>query len=163
MIGGLNPAQVRDLIVRPSLRKLGLPGGEPVEKLIMGTGAHESDGFRELKQVGGGPALSLWQIEPATALDAIARLPVAVRLALETLRIGPMSFIDQLPGNLYLGAGLCRAIYFLKPFRLGELGAAEPEKLARVWKVYWNTLEGAGTEAEFLGHYQAMVAPLYPS
>ena len=42
------------------------------ENLIMGTAAQES-GFTYIKQLGGGPALGMFQVEPATAEDILFR------------------------------------------------------------------------------------------
>jgi len=157
---GLDPRQLRDLVVRPALASLGLPGGEVAERLVMGTAAHESDGLRFIHQLGQGPALSLWQIEPATAKDALARAaaPLCARI---TGFVPPAStVIDDLPGNLYLGAAFCRLVYYMKPFKMPARATAE--ELAAAWKKHWNTDRGAGTPEQFLRHYRELVAPLYP-
>lgn len=162
----MDPRQLRDCIVRPTLVALGLPGGEVAERLVMGTAAHESGGFRYIRQVGGGPALSLWQIEPATAEDAWDRCGEARRNALENLGVGypvRLEWEDVLPGNLYLGAALCRLIYYLKPFTMSGRSSksATPEDLAAIWKRWWNTEEGAGHPEQFVQAYRAYVYPLY--
>jgi hypothetical protein len=160
--------QLRDLIVRPVLAYLGLPGGTVAERLVLGTAAHES-GYRYVKQVGGGPALSLWQIEPATARDALGRVPEEILEKLHALAIflpklsgdNPAEqIIGELPGNLYLGPAMARAIYFLKPFEMPEKATAED--LAALWKQHWNTPRGAGRPEQFVDAYQNLIAPLYP-
>jgi hypothetical protein len=160
-VSGLNPRQLRDFVVRPALAALGLPGGEPAERLVMGTGAQESAGFQYIHQLGKGPALSLWQIEPETAKDAMDR--VSGDLFRRLIRYGPgtISVLECLPGNLYLGASLCRLVYYLKPFRLEALGNGEPEALARVWKRYYNSPAGAGTEAQFLVNWDRYCREVY--
>ena len=56
--------QFREEVVRPVLQDLKMYS--PVaENLIMGTAAQES-GFTYIKQLGGGPALGMFQVEPAT-------------------------------------------------------------------------------------------------
>lgn len=171
-MSGLDPRQLRDLIVRPALQALALPGDERIEKLVMGTAAHESEGFRLIKQVGGGPALSPWQIEPGTLRYTIATASEALRMKLLAFTaVTPWSspgsplaeqILDQLPGNLYLGAACCRAIYYYKPFKLEELGAGEPEKAAKVWKRVWNSPAGKGTEGAFLANWRRYLSDLYP-
>ena len=63
------PLNVRDLrveVIRPALRALDL-WSPAAEDLVLGTAAQES-GLAYLRQIGGGPALGLWQIEPATQI-----------------------------------------------------------------------------------------------
>lgn len=166
-MAGLDPLQLRDYVVRPALATLGLLGGEPIERLVMGTAAHESDGFRYIHQLGKGPALSPWQIEPATATDAVERCTEKTQLVLRGLGLPSPHSEDWLewgkflPGNLYLSAAMCRLIYYYKPFRIEELGKGEPENLARIWKRCWNTVAGAGTEAQFLANWRRYLGDLY--
>ena len=58
----------RHYVVRPTLGLLGLQAGS-AEDLIMGTAAVESHMGTYLKQVGGGPALGVMQMEPETHDD----------------------------------------------------------------------------------------------
>ena len=46
-----------------------LPSGDEVVKQMFFTAVVESGGGRWDKQIGGGPAVSYWQIEPVTAED----------------------------------------------------------------------------------------------
>tara|TARA_R100000664_G_scaffold27307_1_gene37899 strand:+ start:6480 stop:6989 length:510 start_codon:yes stop_codon:yes gene_type:complete len=66
----INPRQLHDLIVKPTLSQIGLdqPGAS---QLLMGTYLHESTvgGDTCVKQLGGGPALGIYQMEPATHND----------------------------------------------------------------------------------------------
>ena len=59
--------QMRSMVIRPSLKKLGLHSTS-AEELVPGTVIIES-GLTYLKQHGDGPALGLWQIEPPTHED----------------------------------------------------------------------------------------------
>lgn len=164
-MSGLDARQLRDLCVRPALAALGLPGGLPMEKLVMGTAAHESDGFRYIHQLGKGPALSLWQVEPATARDALDRAPlrqVAIMTELAGGTAYPGGIISQLPGNLYLGAAMCRLVYYLKPFKAADLYNGETGALAVIWKRWYNSPLGAGTEGKFIENWQRYCAEIYP-
>lgn len=162
--GGLDPRQLRDYVVQPALEKLGLPGGLNAEMLVIGTAAQES-GFRYLHQIGKGPALSLWQIEPATARDALARGPAGCldRLcsAFNWKLVTPESLDRQLPGNLLLAAAMCRLIYYLKPFKLPiDNTPMTVAKLAHIWKLHYNTPLGAGTEAQFIANWQKYIGSI---
>lgn len=170
---GLDPKQLLQHVVRPALQVLGLPGGVLAEKLVLGTAAQEGDGFRYLHQLGKGPALSLWQIEPATAEDALDRAPGGVLLRLSSAAgLGTMSverLLDYLPGNLYLGAAMCRLVYYTKSFRMpaAPTDSDWPNDAATwcaaTWKRYYNTVKGAGTVEQFLEHWRdARLDSLWP-
>jgi len=60
----LDAGQLRMYVVRPVLRVMSA-WSQPAEDLVMGTAAQESR-LTYLRQLGGGPALGLWQMEPAT-------------------------------------------------------------------------------------------------
>jgi len=162
---GIDPRQLLVHVVRPALNSLGLPGGTLAEKLVMGTAAQESR-FQYIHQLGKGPALSLWQIEPVTAMDALRRAPAEALDRLEGMAPGSLPVqgkgtllgpvVEQLHGNLYLGAAMCRLVYYLKPFSISrELAAGdEPGWCAWAWKRYYNTLKGKGTADEFLNWWE---------
>ena len=112
-----------------------------------------------------GAALSLWQIEPATALDAVQRLPAVARSRFQALLPGTSAvesvLLARLPGDLYLGAALCRLVYYLKPFTVPASAAVED--LARIWKQHYNTPQGAGTAEQFLANWRRHgMDELYP-
>lgn len=58
----------RSTIIKPVLAKMGL-GGDAAEELLLGTAVQESMNFRHRKQIGGGPAVGYYQMEPATHDD----------------------------------------------------------------------------------------------
>lgn len=64
----IDPGQLRELIVRPTLQHIGLHSAA-AEDLLIGTAAAESHLGQHIAQVGGGPALGVWQVEPATHSD----------------------------------------------------------------------------------------------
>lgn len=168
---GLDPGQLLHHVVRPALKVLDLPGGVLAEKLVMGTAAQESDGFRYIHQLGKGPGLSLWQIEPATARDTLFRCSRPYWGAVHSLAAarplpkawpetsGIDTVVEQLHGNLYLGAAMCRLVYYMKPFKWPEtgMGTTRPNDAATwcavTWKRYYNTIKGAGTETQFLRNW----------
>jgi len=64
----MHPGQLRGDIVYPTLHYIGL-WSDAAETLILGTIAQESRCGEYVKQVGGGPALGICQMEPATHDD----------------------------------------------------------------------------------------------
>ena len=166
---GLEPRHVLLYVVRPALRTLAVSApaveGDAGERLVMGTGAHESNRFRYLHQLGKGPALGLWQMEPATYADIWGRwLCYRPRLvdALCSLAIrvhNGIPPVEELTHNLRFAAAMCRVHYLRVPVALPAKG--EHLALARYWKDHYNTYLGAGTPEEFLRVYKASVLPLY--
>jgi hypothetical protein len=60
----LNVASIRTQVIYPALNKMGM-WSEAAGELVLGTAIVESN-HTYLKQHGDGPALGLWQVEPAT-------------------------------------------------------------------------------------------------
>jgi hypothetical protein len=165
-VGSLDVAQFRDLIVRPTLGKIGL-ASDAAERLIMGTAAHES-GFHFLAQIGG-PALGLFQIEPATHADLwntfLIGPPKPLAVAVGGLAAHGQPFLwlndahDQLASNLAYATAICRCLYYRISAPLPD--ADDLPGLAAYWKRYYNTPLGAGTPEQFIADYQRLVAPVY--
>lgn len=160
---GLDVRQLRDLVVRPVLRDLDL-WSLGAEALVLGTAAQESQ-FRYLHQMGAGPALGLWQMEPATYRDhwtwinarpAYARvLRATVSAANSTLN--PCPDPREMCWNLAFAAAMCRVHYFWQPFEVPQ--PDDVEGLAHVWKIYYNSILGAGLEGQFIANFRNLVAP----
>ena len=157
--------QVAHLILRPTLHILDLHSLS-AERLMLGTGAHESGGFRYLKQLGGGPALSPWGIEPATARDVIERwmqAPARGRLwALfrTAFEFEPHHSIEaRLLCDLRFACAVARLIYYRVPEPLPS--ADDLEGLASYWKRHYNTALGRGRERDWLSNYRRHVAPAF--
>ena len=149
------PLDVRDLraaVIRPTLMSLDL-WSAAAEDLVLGTAAQES-GLAYLRQIGGGPALGLWQIEPATHDDlwasTLSGRPVT-RLALQRLAAPAPDLHSQLITNLAYGAAVCRLLYWRIAAPLPAAG--DVAGYAAYWKRWYNTPAGAGTEAEFIKHW----------
>lgn len=153
------PQQLLVDVVRPALAAIGLPGVVS-EKLVMGTAAKES-GFQAIRQIGGGPAVSFWQIEPATLIDTWNRLPIEItQKASMLVPHSPASIyahstdiLSVLPGDMYVGAAMCRCVYYMKPFRAPAI--LDMADAAYLWKTWYNGPQGAGTEDEFCAAWKA--------
>jgi hypothetical protein len=151
----IDARQLLTLIIRPTLIHIGMHS-VAAEQLVLGTALVES-GARHLQQVGGGPALGLWQMEPATCLDLeenYIRHRRDLDLLVEGLRTST-ALTDgafELVGNLYYGAAMCRIHYRRVPSALPYAGDISGQ--ARYWKAHYNTALGRGTVEKALPSFQ---------
>jgi hypothetical protein len=138
---GVNLKQLKYEVVQPTLIALGLMSTAALN-LVTGTALAES-GAGYLKQVGGGPALGLWQVEPATEQD-IWKNFLAYRHDLCTKLHGllaPGATTPQLVGNLLYGAAICRLKYLRAPEILPA--AQDAAGMASFHKRIYNSALGA--------------------
>lgn len=176
-----NPQHVRDYVIRPVLAALSLPAPATAERLLMGTAAQESQ-FTHLKQIGGGPALGLWQMEPGTLFDLFDRFvsrqdrwepirgflaadvfyPSGNRSVATALGLPPSrDFLAfSLQSNLPFACAMARLHYYARPFDMASLTPTALE-LANVWKQHYNTVLGKGKVTEFVDNYKRYVLPVY--
>ena len=157
-MNGLDVAQLRREVVLPTLQYLEL-WSPAAENLVIGTAAHESGGCRYLAQIGG-PALGLFQIEPATHDDLWANfLAYRAELRAKTAALASVwpERVQQLATNLSYATAICRLIYYRAPDPLPP--ADDVEGLAHYWKRFYNTEHGRGTEAQWAQHYLEHVRP----
>lgn len=141
-------ADFRQQVVVPALLALepaGIPCTQIAADLLMATAAIESGLGTYLVQRGG-PALGVFQIQPASLASCLTRLTSAQRAALGWLK-NPQGYSAQVATNLVLAAAICRLFYWQVPTPLPLRTA---DGLWGYYKRWWNTLAGAATEAEFL-------------
>lgn len=143
-------------VVRPVLMQLSL-WSQAAENLLLGTAVQES-GLRYLRQLGRGPALGVYQIEPATHDDVwtnfLAFRP-ALAESLSRLAAPVPDRRTQLVLNLAYATAMARLIYWRRPEPLPE--ADDVAGLARYWKAHFNTVLGRGTVAAFILNYKEHV------
>lgn len=150
----IKSTELRQYIIRPSLQAIGYYS-EVAEELLIATCAHESESGFYLKQVNG-PALGIYQMEPATYHDCIANF---LNYNLE-LRNKILDFLDIkdfpsesfLIGNLYLSTIMCR-IKYLRVKEALPLNRDDVYGLAHYWKNYYNTQDGKGSVEDFVKNY----------
>jgi len=127
-------------------------GGPIPERLVLGTGIQESLLIHR-QQLGGGPALGLFQMEPATHNDCWSNyLRFRVELAKkvkQTLDPGQAPVSSTLRTNDRYAAAMCRVRYIRARPPL-PTDPTDIEALASYWKEHYNTPLGAGTPEEFL-------------
>ncbi len=153
---GIDKEQFCRFVIRPALELLDM-GSPAAEALLLGTAAQESALGRYLHQLGSGPALGVFQMEPATYRDIWRnyirfRPQISGRLA----AYWPMEpEPEQMIIDLRLAAVMCRLHYRRVPEPLPE--ANDVSALAAYWKRYYNTVAGMGTESQFKRSWRKLV------
>ena len=116
----------------------------------MGTWAQESLGGAYLMQYGGGPGVGMWMMTPSEIPSLLARCSQP-QLAAIALVSTPEELAEQLPTNLLLAAMIARLFYWQVP---AGLPADTVSGLWNYYKRYYNTFEGAATEAEWRANWR---------
>lgn len=154
------PQQFLNHFVRPPLQHLAIT--EPrlwstaSEQLLLGTVLIES--MLSVLEQEDGPALSFFQIEPATFHDIYDRyLPMrhGLFIAVQDLRIPAFTTLEQLTSNPVFACAIARIKYWMVPEPLPAVG--DFEALGHYWKQYYNTYEGAGNATHWTRLYQKYV------
>jgi hypothetical protein len=154
---GLDAQQLRLLVIRPTLTSIGL-WSQAAENLVLGTGIVESR-LQYIKQLGTGPALGLFQMEPFTHNDLWRTTLWGTELGMKVgnlIRpfVGVAPSPTHLIGNLFYAAAMCRVHYRRIKAPLPD---NTPVELARYWKQYYNTPLGAGTVEKALPAFATAV------
>lgn len=152
----LNPGQFKDLIVIPTLERIGLSSPAAIN-LVCGTALVESN-LESISQIPSGIAKGLFQIENATYLDLLHRL--SEKKALQNSVLNALHFVsfplsaDYLIGNIYAGVIFCRLKYYFNPEPLPE--ADNISGLADFWSRIYNTRNSMIDKTRFIGRYEAV-------
>jgi hypothetical protein len=152
-----DPKQFREEIIRPTLILMDM-GSLAAENLLMGTMAQESHFGKYIKQLGNGPALGIYQMEPNTHNDIVnnyIKFKNQIKRDLND-KFG-YKFLDSeiLKYDLRYATVFCRLHYRRVPKPLPN--SNNVMELARYWKKYYNTHLGAGTEKEFIHNYEKFI------
>lgn len=127
---------------------------EDAVNLLLGTAAQESDFGEYIRQLGGGPARGIFQIEPETfnyLLNYIKSKGILERV--KSICNCQNLISDSLEYNLKLSIIFCRLRYYV----INEALPTDLTGYARYWKKYYNTYLGAGTEEQFINNYKKYV------
>jgi len=142
-------------LIEKTISELGLYSYEAVE-LILGTCAQESAFGKYRKQIGGGPALGIFQMEPNTFNDIIENFlkykPKLMAKIIEISNVLKLS-ASELVENDVLAICMCRIQYY----RVKETIPLNLEGWAAYWKKHYNTPLGKGTEQEFINNFKKYV------
>jgi hypothetical protein len=160
----IEPAHLRT-VVEGTLDVLAEVAHEPrlaspaAVNLLLMTAAHESRCGRYLWQVGGGPAVGIYQHEPATLHDDVEYLGRSRTLEniYGLFRAQGLQSIDGMPAdvalrwevatNLSLATALARVHYWRVPEPLPP--ATDIRALAWYAKAYWNTWQGKANVVDY--------------
>lgn len=148
----------REDVIRPVLQTLSdlsgrELGGEDAEELLLFTAVHESGGLRFRRQLSGGPALGLYQMEPATHDDIwmhfLSSRPELDGAMREMFTPADGSLDASL---LEIDDGYATAMARVHYLRARQVlpPAGSPDAQAAYWKRNYNTTAGRGTIAAFL-------------
>lgn len=121
--------------------------------LICGTICQESLMGTYRKQIGGGPALGIVQMEPATEKDIWNNfLKYKQKLSLKIFDI--FGVISSKPGLLEINDEYSILMCRLHYYRIKEpLPDIDVVKMANYWKAHYNTIKGKGRVEEFINNY----------
>jgi len=154
----LNVKQFKSLVLDPTLKEAELYSSDASD-LILGTLLAESN-LEHIKQIGGGPAVGLLQMEPATFDDIFYRYLNRTDKK-ELKHIVDMFLIPEHPSytitrpfyqlitNLPFAVLMARIRYLMVPAPIPKT----IEGQAAYWKQYYNTEEGAGTIEKYLRNW----------
>ena len=140
--------QIREIIVW-ALKEMDLYSLEAAD-LVYKTGMAET-GYRHLKQMGGGPAIGFWQVEPATLIDILdnyVKYRPKLLEGLKSLGYSPDDIETRVMSNIALQAVFCRLKYKRDKYALPLIGDLQGQ--ARYWKRVYNTNLGKGTIQHFM-------------
>lgn len=153
---GIFHEQLREYIIRPVLHKMGVYT-EAGEELLVLTAATESLGGTFIHQVGGGPALGIYQMEPATCRDCYEnylKYNPGLMMSVDdyTSDEATCPKYEQMVGNLCYATAMCRAQYlrFSEPLP----PAYDIPALAEYYKQYWNTYLGSASVEDAIRNYR---------
>jgi hypothetical protein len=149
----------RQNTIKPVLEQMG-KASLAAEELLMGTAIQESLFLQHRVQMGNGPAVSYFQMEPATHNDIWNnylkyRGEVAAK-AIAFLSSPDADKIEELRTNDEYATAMARIHYMRVPAKLPDSGDVTGQ--ANYWKQYYNTSLGKGKPSEYIekwNHYLA--------
>lgn len=155
---GINAKQLRLNVIRPVLQDINL-WSESAENLLLGTAAQESHMGTYLKQING-PALGIYQMEPATHKDLWLNY-LNYQPELKSAVLSYLSHKDEssAPAELVFNLAYATLMSRIHYRRVKEVlpQADDLQGLGRYWKKYYNTELGKGTVEEFVRNYTNFV------
>lgn len=163
----IDVSTLKNKVIIPTLDELGLLSASAVN-LLLGTCAVESNLGQFDKQIGGGPALGIWQIEPTTnklVLDWLLKnepdlFGIVIDIRGKTHVAGGVVSSDinkvALQYNDHYSCAIARCLYLSIPKPLPA--ANDVLGMAHYWKDFYNR-GGKGTVEGFAECYARLVEP----
>ena len=118
--------------------------------MIYRTGMVET-GYKHLKQMGSGPAIGFFQIEPATmndVMDNYVEYRPQIKTDLYALGFDEKDSVIRVMGSIVLQVAFCRLCYRRDSKAIPSLENMEAQ--AKYWKRVYNTKLGKGTVKHFM-------------
>jgi len=150
----MDKTQLKDLIERV-LKDIDLYSPDAVN-LILGTAAQESGMGKYIRQLGTGPALGIFQMEPNTFKDIYQNF-IHYKELLQTKIEDTCNVWSWVPETLEYNLAFAICLTRVHYLRVNETLPNTIEGYAYYWKKYYNTYLGAGTEQEFIRNYKKYV------
>ena len=154
----LDIKQFRELLVKPVLTEL-QQYSLNAEELLVFTCAAESDGGTYLKQKGG-PALGIYQCEPATHND-IWRNYIVNRHQIVSI-LGMNFGVTQIPQpermitDLRYATAICRIHYLRVKGALPD--CKDVDAIWDYYKIHYNTVQGKASKSNAIKAYERFIA-----
>ena len=149
-------------VIQPVLKAMDLYS-LAAEELLLGTAVQESLDFTYRTQIGGGPAKSYFQMEPATHDDIwnnfLCYKSALADKVIATLTAPDANKLEELENNDFYAAAMARVHYYRVPKALPDAGDVTGQ--ARYWKQYYNTVLGKGEVSEYVEKWRLYVAEEY--
>lgn len=143
-------------VIEPAIQALGL-WSDAVGQLLLGTALQES-GLVHRRQIGGGPALGLFQCEPASYDDTYAnylRYPGRADMLAAVLKLAQRTEwpeADWLVAHDKFATAIARIKYLRSPMPIPDVN--DIPGMARIYKLVYNG-PGAATEHQFIDNWHA--------
>jgi len=146
----LNKKQLKERVIEPTLKQLGLYSSDAVELLLM-IAAHESVKGEYIAQITG-PARGIYQMEGATHNDIIKWLKAnkPVIYAQISLLVTEVS-TDMMMYDLRYATAMARVFFLRFPEALPS--GSDVDAMAAYAKRRWNTSAGKATPADYKNAY----------
>jgi hypothetical protein len=148
------PQEFLATVIRPTLMAIDLDS-TAAEQLLLGTAMQESD-LVHRRQMGDGPARGFFQMEPRTHDDIWVNFlkfhPELAAKITKLLTSPGADKIEELEKNDQYACAMARAHYFRVKEALPV--ADDIDAIANYWKNHYNTLQGAGTAAQFIAKWK---------
>jgi hypothetical protein len=143
--------------IQPALQSIGL-WNPAAGELLLGTAIHESGGLKFRKQLGGGPALSYFQMEPVThndIWDNYLKFRPELAAKVQALLSSPSADkMQELENNDKYACAMARIKYLRMPGAMPAEGDLQAQAL--YWKRWYNTPLGAGTPEQYMADWNRM-------
>ena len=142
-------------LIAPTIKQIGLYSDTALN-LVTGTGLVES-GYRVTSQIGCGPALGWFQMEPATHDDCwwnFLRYRPELARAVSALCHDEEPSASLLQSNQSYAAAMCRVKYLRVP---APLPTNDAQSLSLYHKRYYNTMQGKADATKNIPLFQAAI------